>query len=279
MRSGPRCNWVSQRRAFTLVELLVVIGIIAVLVALLLPALQKARAQAERAKCLSNLRQLALGCHIYSVNFKGRVPIGFHATDMNLQGNYQIWNGSQPCAIGLLVETKSLDTPGVYYCPSNSELGSTYDSTLLPPYENRWFLPGKNTRIQYQCRPEYSFKVSRRVQAKFQLDFVAANLTNPNIGAWNNMPPPGPNTIPYEWPTWQQFKSKAVISDLTVQPQHVLQGHKTGVNVLYGDSSAKWIPLGKAPDSLFATELMKCVAFTRNNNPSQAKIWKFFDAQ
>src|SRR5437762_11574692 len=63
-----------SRFAFTLVELLVVIGIIAVLISILIPALSKAREQSIRTKCASNLRQIGIAAFAYATENKGWLP-------------------------------------------------------------------------------------------------------------------------------------------------------------------------------------------------------------
>jgi len=78
----------SRRKAFTLVELLIVIGIIALLISILLPALNRAREQANMVKCQSNMRTLMLCVGMYESDYKGQVPFCNWDDNVDVTTNY-----------------------------------------------------------------------------------------------------------------------------------------------------------------------------------------------
>lgn len=129
---------------FSLVELLVVLGVLALVVGLVLPALGTAREAARRAQCLGNLRQLAAAAHAYAASHDGLYPSGFYSDNKNAIGYH--WDftlalnrktGTREVKPGLLWAGRG--DAQVQQCPS-------YDgrsNTLMDPYT------GYNYNVSY----------------------------------------------------------------------------------------------------------------------------------
>lgn len=204
-------------QAFTLVELLVVIGIIAVLISVLLPALNKARAAASRVQCLSNLRQSGAAFILYANDNKGQLPLGYvrnkwtgYAAYYTLNGGgtdkYMIW--------GLLQKARLLTVPSAAYCSKQVDVRLSYNMTgnvwqFPPPAGQSW------VRTGYVTRPTDEW-YQRSVP----------------VGGMQRL---------------HKLKSKAILTEAVGVPTTgsgvgvTLMPHKTGINVFYADYSAHWV--------------------------------------
>jgi len=115
-----------RRRAFTLTELLIVIGIVAALMGLLFPTLYAARRAAIRTACLSNERQIGAAIFAYASDYDGTIVYGPKAPPATATNFYpgtgdvtsllSLQNGA-PVALGLLLKKYLANTPHVLFCP------------------------------------------------------------------------------------------------------------------------------------------------------------------
>jgi prepilin-type N-terminal cleavage/methylation domain-containing protein len=116
-----------KQRGFTLIELLMVIAIVALLIALLLPSLQKARKQARAAFCQTNLKQWGTTLALYAEDNEGRFPRFGNATLWILSGRYVSVNNPDESK-----EFQPIKTQGIALCPMARKAGGagTFTSTV-----------------------------------------------------------------------------------------------------------------------------------------------------
>ncbi len=143
---------------FTLIELLVVIAIIALLAAMLLPALAKAKDRAKTIQCLNNARQIGLATFLYCGDNNDFYPFGINFSDPEFD-NPSAWHNMLLPFVGAKEKAGS----GVYACPSEGAPqlpgGTTFPK---PPY---------TFRMDY-CANEYVFHVTNKVSAALRTSSV-----------------------------------------------------------------------------------------------------------
>jgi prepilin-type N-terminal cleavage/methylation domain-containing protein/prepilin-type processing-associated H-X9-DG protein len=158
-------------RGFTLVELLVVIGIIAVLIALLMPALSGARSQAMTVRCAANLADIGKAMQNYANDYGGRIPRGYYYFPYYQQG-YILWGEALSKYVGHEVEVADTSQSRdkvlaeefrkieVYQCPVNPN-----EESALDYVSNSWITGGDDSPMIRITRIRRSSEVAFLTEA------------------------------------------------------------------------------------------------------------------
>lgn len=160
----------TQAAAFTLIELLVVIAIIAVLAALLLPSLAKAKQNAQRIKCLNNMRQIGTGFTMFVGDRNDRYPPAFIYQDDADQITWDGWlnsylGGNAPQSVLQNGLTPAQYCPPIMLCPAdklqaaagtnNSTVRRTYSMVSYGPnFGDGWWIDAQNGTYAFPASPQ-----------------------------------------------------------------------------------------------------------------------------
>jgi len=211
----------SRTQAFTLIELLVVIAIIAVLVGLLLPAVQKVREAAARIECTNNLKQLGLGVHNYHTARKGALPQWYklatgtapgtpptsYGQDLSVFASILPYIEQENVLKGLLGTSPSLAQAAAqakviptFRCPSDRWFGTGMDKTGkygLTSYGFNYqvFVGAPNISTTFQDGTAYTIMFADQLaQCGINNDTGTGNPDSAHVWAWGATPAPASGT-------------------------------------------------------------------------------------